>query len=62
MKEALIILGDQLFPLSFYKKYKDFADTNFPNLLIGGRLGDYKYYDMDATIDKALALCLKEFS
>jgi hypothetical protein len=25
-------------------------------------LGDYKYYDMDATIDKALALCLKEFS
>ena len=47
---------------NIYKKYKDFADTNFPNLLIGGRLGDYKYYDMDATIDKALALCLKEFS
>jgi len=23
MKEALIILGDQLFPLTFYKKYKE---------------------------------------
>ena len=62
-------LGDEpYYPINdeinnnIYKKYKDFADRNFPNLLIGGRLGDYKYYDMDATIDKALALCLKEFS
>ena len=28
--------------------------------LLGGRLADYKYYDMDDTIEAALALCAKE--
>ncbi|NQV16305.1 UDP-galactopyranose mutase [bacterium] len=28
--------------------------ATFDNLIVGGRLGDYKYYDMDQTIAKAL--------
>ena len=26
-----------------------------PNLIVGGRLGEYKYYDMDQSIGRALA-------
>jgi UDP-galactopyranose mutase len=32
--------------------------ATIPNLIIGGRLGDYKYYDMDKSIDAALKLAL----
>lgn len=31
------------------------------NVIFGGRLGEYKYYDMDAVIAAALELCEKEF-
>jgi UDP-galactopyranose mutase len=34
-------------------KYQDKA-AGFKDLIIGGRLGDYKYYDMHHTIEKAL--------
>jgi len=34
-------------------KYQDKA-AKFKNLIVGGRLGDYKYYDMHHTIEKAL--------
>lgn len=34
-------------------KYQDKA-SKFKNLIVGGRLGDYKYYDMHHTIEKAL--------
>ena len=47
---------------NIYKKYREYVNTNLPNLIVGGRLGDYKYYDMDATIEQALLLCHKEFS
>ena len=36
-----------------YKKYKALADST-PNVIFGGRLGEYKYYDMDATVISAL--------
>ena len=36
-----------------YKKYKELA-SNEENVIFGGRLGEYKYYDMDAVIDAAL--------
>lgn len=36
-----------------YKKYKALADKEF-NIIFGGRLGEYKYYDMDAAIASAL--------
>lgn len=36
-----------------YQKYLDLASRR-NNLIIGGRLGEYKYYDMDKVIAKAL--------
>ncbi len=36
-----------------YKKYKALADKE-KKVIFGGRLGEYKYYDMDAVIDSAL--------
>lgn len=36
-----------------YKKYKALADAE-KNVIFGGRLGSYKYYDMDKTIKAAL--------
>ncbi len=36
-----------------YEKYRKLS-YNFPNLIVGGRLGEYKYYDMDKTIQSAL--------
>lgn len=36
-----------------YKKYKALADRE-KKVIFGGRLGEYKYYDMDAVIDSAL--------
>ncbi len=38
-----------------YQKYKKLAETE-SNVTFGGRLGEYKYYDMDAVIDSALKL------
>lgn len=37
------------------KKYQDEA-SKIPNLVIGGRLGQYKYFDMDKSIQAALNL------
>lgn len=36
------------------KKYKALADKE-NSVIFGGRLGEYKYYDMDAVIESALA-------
>lgn len=41
--------------LSLYEKYLVLA-KNEPDVYFGGRLGNYKYYDMDKTIEAALAL------
>ena len=30
------------------------------NVIFGGRIGEYKYYDMDAVIASALDLCKRE--
>lgn len=43
---------------TLYKQYKELADKT-PNVIFGGRLGGYAYYDMDKTIIKALELCEK---
>lgn len=39
-----------------YAEYKKLAD-NETNIIFGGRLGEYKYYDMDAVIAFALDMC-----
>ena len=46
---------------AIYDKYKKLADQN-PNLLLGGRLAEYKYYDMDKVIASALSFTDKEFN
>lgn len=38
-----------------YKKYQELAQE-YPNILFGGRLGDYRYYDMDDVIAVALKM------
>ena len=40
---------------SLYLKYKALADKE-EKVIFGGRLGEYKYYDMDAIVASALAL------
>lgn len=42
-----------------YQEYKKLAEDE-KNVIFGGRLGEYKYYDMDAVIASALDLCEKE--
>ena len=39
---------------SLYEKYKALADSQCPNVIFCGRLGEYKYYDMDAIVLKAM--------
>jgi UDP-galactopyranose mutase len=41
--------------MSLYQRYKDLADQN-PFLILGGRLAEYKYYDMAPIIEKVMAL------
>ena len=62
------ILGDEpYYPVndaknsSLYEQYKALAEAE-DNVIFGGRLGEYKYYDMDKTIEVALAAAKKELS
>ena len=42
-----------------YKKYADEA-SKYQNVIFGGRLAEYKYYDMDKVIASALKAAEKE--
>lgn len=44
---------------SLYQQYQELAEKE-NRVIFGGRLGGYKYYDMDKVIDAALELCGKE--
>lgn len=44
---------------SLYQRYKDRA-ADEKKVLFGGRLGEYKYYDMDAVLGVALAAAKEE--
>ena len=44
---------------ALYRKYKELADRE-PGVIFGGRLGEYRYYDMDAVIASALACAKRE--
>lgn len=46
---------------ALYAEYRKLADQE-KRVLIGGRLGEYKYYDMDAVIYSALDMCARELS
>ena len=44
---------------ALYQQYKLLADKE-NKVVFGGRLGEYKYYDMDATVASVLERCRKE--
>ena len=44
---------------TLYAKYKELADKQ-ANVIFGGRLGEYKYYDMDKVIEVALDVAAEE--
>ena len=44
---------------TLYEKYRGLAAKE-EKVIFGGRLGEYKYYDMDAVIASALAMCENE--
>ena len=44
---------------ALYAEYKKLADAE-PDVIFGGRLGEYKYYDMDKVIEVALDVVAKE--
>ena len=46
---------------ALYTQYKALADQE-ENVIFGGRLGEYKYYDMDKVIEVALDVAEKELS
>lgn len=41
---------------NLYSQYKKLAEKE-ENVIFGGRLGEYKYYDMDTTVESALKKC-----
>lgn len=57
--------GEPYYPINdekngaLYAQYKALADKE-QNILFGGRLGEYRYYDMDAVIASALECCRRE--
>ena len=56
-KEAYRLNDDK--NTTLYNKYKELADTD-DKVIFGGRLGQYKYFDMDKVILEALNLTKKE--
>ncbi len=59
------VLGknDRYYPIAskenedLYNRYLEAVGNKYPNMTVLGRLGDYKYYDMDKAIARALELC-----
>jgi len=60
-KEYPTFGGDPMYPievdknLNLYKKYEEMGQST--NVIFGGRLGSYKYYDMHHVVANALKLC-----
>lgn len=46
---------------ALYEKYAELASKD-KNVIFGGRLGQYKYYDMDKVIASALETCKRELA
>ena len=59
--------GEPYYPVNneknsaLYERYREMA-LREKNVIFGGRLGEYKYYDMDKVIEQALALSKKELN
>ena len=50
---AAVAVGTPEYPDAHYEQYRALANHEL-NVWFGGRLGEYKYYDMDAVIAAAL--------
>lgn len=54
--------GEAYYPINneeneqLYQQYVEAAKAKYPNLILGGRLGAYRYWDMDLAIKNALDL------
>ena len=44
---------------ALFEKYRELAEKE-TNVIFGGRLGNYKYYDMDKVMKAAPEVCEKE--
>ncbi|MBR3414989.1 UDP-galactopyranose mutase [Candidatus Saccharibacteria bacterium] len=59
--------GEAYYPVNnddsedLYQKYLAEVKTTYPNLILGGRLGAYRYWDMDVCVKNALDLVHKTF-
>ena len=59
---------ERLYPVSddknkeIYAKYKKLGDSISSKYIFGGRLAEYKYYDMHQVVGSALARAKKELS
>lgn len=59
-REYSVKTGDPYYPINddinnaLYKKYRDKADKTQPDVIFGGRLGHYQYYDMHQVIGQAM--------
>ncbi len=42
---------------ALFTRYRDDADQLSPRVHFGGRLGEYRYYDMHQVVGAALAFC-----
>jgi len=47
--------------VALYEKYRKRSET-VENVIFGGRLAEYKYYDMDDTLERVLEIAKKEFN
>lgn len=47
---------------SLYKQYQELANKETENVIFGGRLGQYRYYNMDQVIGAALITVKNEFN
>ena len=45
-----------------YEQYRKRAEKHCPHLILGGRLGTYRYYNMDQIIEQALECAQREVS
>lgn len=41
-------------PIALHKKYADYLANTYPNIVLAGRLADYKYYNMDQACARGL--------
>lgn len=46
---------------ALYREYVSLGREEYPNVVFAGRLGGYKYFDMDKTVAEAMTLARKEY-